>query len=107
MKTNLCKTYDYDGIFTKNVKDIPISERKSVRILGVLKPVDPGMVLIDDGEKEIEVASFALEICPKIDYGQLLTDEQKDLRKKIGILIGCGITGNRTLVPLNECPLES
>jgi hypothetical protein len=104
MKTTLIKSFKYNGMFIKN-KELPESEQREVEILGVMCPPDPGFVTILDQGKQKQVPTFVLKECPRINFGKLLTAEQKSIRDKLGILPGNGVGGKPVLLPLADCPI--
>jgi hypothetical protein len=97
-------SFKYGGF---GVQRSPLDKPRKVTLLGVMLPVDPGMVRIRDGDKECDVPSLTLKDCPLIDYGALLTDEQKRVREALGLMYGNGVGGEQTLLPLDKCPLTT
>jgi len=107
MKTKLTKTFEYNGMFFKTTP-IPEAEQREVTILGVPLPVDPGFVLIDDGDKRRSVPTLVIEPSPYIDFEALLTKQQIKERKRCGFLFGYGASAKkpkRDFVPLKKCSL--
>lgn len=102
MKTTLVKDCSYNGIscvVSRKYINIPCE------ILGVMVPPDPGMVYIQlESGKKKQVPVFLLKNCPDIDFEQLLTQDQIDLRRIHGFLYGNGSFPTK-LKPLEECPL--
>lgn len=98
----LTTTAEYDGLgFTGRKKINP----RPVTVLGVMLPCDPGLVVIRDGEKEYEVATFQLDPRPEIDLEALLTSQQRKVRE-LGFLFGAGVGGKRKLLPIEQCPIK-
>ena len=104
MLTKLISENNYDGMFCRTTM---LNQPEEVEIVGVLFPVDPGMVAITRNGNLVEVPTFALENEPKIDFGAMLTEEQKAERERFGGLIGAGLcVRNRTLLPIEQCKFE-
>lgn len=103
MKANVTKKFEYNGMF---IKSEPIESPIPVEILGVLSPVDPGMLYVKEESGLCrEVPTIVLDNFPNVDFGNMLTDEQINERKLCGILFAPAKNG-RKLIPLNSCKIK-
>lgn len=104
MLTKLMSETNYNGMFFQTTE---LAKPEEVEIIGVMFPVDPGMVAITRRGNLIEVPTYALEKHPNINFGAMLTEEQKAEREEMGGLIGAGLcVKNRTLLPLEQCKFK-
>lgn len=103
IETLLTGSFKYNGL---GITSKRLKEPVTCRLLGVMMPCDPGMVTIEVRGKQREVPTFLVENCPKIDFGRLLSKEQIKARAALGVLVGSGIPGKRTLMDIHLCPLS-
>lgn len=104
MKTKITHSFYHNKLYTRLIKKI---KPREVTIMGVLVPVDPGVVTILDNGKERQVPTCVLEDCPNINFEALMTEEQKETSGTDDFLWGSAYNvSDRTLVPLKECPMS-
>lgn len=107
MKSKVVRRARYNGVGLEGLSDIPSENQYEIEIVGVKMPCDPGVVTAKVKGVEKQVHTLLLANCPDIDWENLLSIQQKEIRERTGVLVGTGTSGPRCLRPLSDCPLKT